>query len=310
MLSLPRRSLRPGWVGCAPCEGGLAFALVQREGDARPVLRWADRADGADAGGALRRLARSRALARHRRVALLEATQYQCVSLDAPADLPREDWRDAIRWQLKDSVDFPVDSAAVDLLVVPQGASYRAQTQLITVAAGGDAVRPLMQQARDARLPWHAIDIHETALRNLSALAEPERRAQALLHCQARQATVVFTYQGELLSARRFELELASLASDDDAVRLPAFDQAVLELQRTLDGFERAFGQVTLARLLVGPMPGQQRFVEHLAPLMYVPVEHFDLTQRVDLSAAPELASDAALLNRHLAAIGAALRDE
>ena len=310
MPALFRRPLQPGWIACAPQGARSSLALVQRREGQAPAVRWLDSADWSQPGAALRGLRRSRALHRHRRVALLSPAQYQCLSLDAPAELPRAEWRDALRWQLKDSVDFAVDSAAIDLLSVPEGASYRAQAQLIVVAAAADAVRPLMAQAHDAGLAWHAIDVTETALRNIGALAEPAGRAQALLHCEARHATLVFTYQGELLSARRMDLSLDQLEHGDESQRASAYEHAVLELQRSLDGFERAFGQVTLARVLVGPMASQQRFVEHLAPLLYTPVEALDLAALLDLSALPAAHTEPAQLNLHLCAIGAALRDE
>jgi MSHA biogenesis protein MshI len=310
VLSILRRPLQPGWIGCAPQGAESSFALVQRRPGDKPAVRWLASVDWSRPGEALRGLRRSHALHRHRRVAVLPAQQYKCIGLDAPADMPREDWRAAVRWQLKDSVDFALDDAAIDLLAVPEGTSYRAQPQLIVVAAAAGEVRPLMAQGHDAGLPWQAVDIGETALRNLSVLCEPDGRAQALLHCQPRHATLVFTTRGELLSTRRLELVLDELNHDDDSVRLPAFDRAVLELQRTLDGFERAFGQVSLARLLVATMPGQQRFLDHLAPLLYVPVEPLDLASLVDIDAVAAVAADPEQLNRHLCAIGAALRDD
>jgi MSHA biogenesis protein MshI len=176
------------------------------------------------------------------------------------------------------------------------------------VAAADSVVRPLVEQAADAGAPWQAIDIAETALRNLSALVEPEGRAQALLHCQADHATLVVTYGGELLSTRQMELSLALLDDADPAQRQHAYDQAGLELQRTLDGIERAFGQVTLARLLITPMPGVQALCDHLTPLLYVPVAALALDEVLDFSTVPELLADPALLNQQLCAIGAALR--
>ena len=70
----------------------------------------------------------------------------------------------------------------------------------------GVQVAPLVAQASDAGTPWQAIDIAETALRNLSTLLAPEGRAQALLHCQPGHATLVVTYLGELLSTRQMDL--------------------------------------------------------------------------------------------------------
>ena len=288
----------------------MALALVQRPAQGLPAIRWTADAAWDQPTRALQGLRRSRALHRHQRVALLQRAQYRCVAMDAPADVPRADWAAAVRWQLRDTVDFPVDSAAVDVLAVPDGTSYRAQAQLIAVAAAADQVRPLVEQAADAGTPWQAIDITETALRNLSALVEPDGRAQALLHCEAQHATLVVTYGGELLSTRQMELSLALADDASPAEREHAYDQAGLELQRTLDGIERAFGQVTLARLLISPMPGVQALCDHLGPLLYVPVLPLQLAEVLDFSAVPGLLTDATLLNRHLCAIGAALRDD
>ena len=314
MFGLQTTSWQPGWIGCALQGGQGRFALVRQSPEGRPAVVWvADEAlarDGGDSATTLRALAKSRGLGRHRRVLLLERAQYQCLTLDAPADVPRADWAAAARWQLKDSVDFAVDSAAVDVLAVPEGTSYRAQSQLIAVAAAQAQVQPLVVAAHGAKLPWQAVDIAECALRNLSALQEAEGRAQALLHCEASHSTLVVTYQGELLASRQFDLSLAQLAADDEAVRQQAHDQAGLELQRTLDGIERSFGQVSLARLLVTPMPGLDALCDHLRPLLYVPVDAWDAAQALDLDEVPALAADTALLNRHLCAIGAALRLE
>ncbi|OYU98103.1 MAG: agglutinin biogenesis protein MshI [Burkholderiales bacterium PBB5] len=284
--------------------------MVQRTADGKPAVRWTAHAPWATSESALRQLRRSRQLNRHRCVALLERHQYQCISMDAPSDVPRDDWAAAVRWQLKDTVDYPVDTAAVDVLAVPEGTSYRAQPLVIAVAAAAAQVRPLIDHARDAGMPWRAIDITETALRNLSALVEPEGRAQALLHCQDGHATLVVTFGGELLSARQLDLNLALPDDTDPAVRTQAYEHASLELQRTLDGIERTFGQVTLARLLITPMLNVQALCDHLAPLLYVPVAPLVLDDALDLSAVPDLAADPSLFNRQLCAIGAALRED
>lgn len=309
MFGLFRSEGLPGWIACAPAGAESAFALVQPGGaDGRPAVRWTASEPWAQPVAALQRLRRQHALHRHHCVAVLQRHQYQCITMDAPADVPRGDWAAAVRWQLKDTLDFPVDSAAIDVLAVPVGTSYRAQAQLIAVAAPEAQVRPVVEQAVDAGASWAAIDITETALRNLSALVEPEGRAQALLHCQRGHATLVVTHGGELLLTRQMEL---NLLLDDDAdpdVRSAGHEQAGLELQRTLDGIERAFGQITLARLLITPMPGVHALCDHLSPLLYVPVAPLDLREALDWSAVPGLLDDPGLLNQRLCAIGAALR--
>ena len=310
VFGFTRGSMLPGWIGCAPQGDQLWLALVQPQADGPPAVRWAAQEPWQQPTPTLQRLRRSRSLHRHRCVALLQRAQYQCVAMDAPADVPRAEWAQAVRWQLKDTVDFAVDTAALDVLAVPEGTSYRAQQQLIAVAAAAAQVAPLVAQASDAGTPWQAIDIAETALRNLSALLEPADRAQALLHCQPDHATLVVTYRGELLSTRQMDLALLAAEGSDEAQRAQAFEQAGLELQRTLDGIERAFGQVTLARLLITPMPGVQALCAHLSPLLYVPVLPMELGAVLDLSAVPDLAADPLRLNQQLISIGAALRGD
>jgi len=300
-----------GWVACVPQGDHAALALVQpAPAQGKPVLCWALQTPWDEPGASLQRLRRSHHLQRHRRVALLQRGQYQCVTMDVPADVPRADWADATRWQLREAVDFELESAAVDVLAVPEGTSYRPTPQLIAVAAADHQVRPLVTLAHGVGLPWHAVDVAETALRNLSLLVGEPQRARALLHCQPGHATLVVTCQGELLSTRQMYLNLLDAHSAPDDVRAAAYEQAALELQRTLDGIERAYGQVSLAQLLITPMPGVQALCDHLRPLLYVPVAPLDLRDALDWQAMPELPGDDALLNPLLLAIGAALRQD
>lgn len=305
MLGFSRHPSSSAWVGCAP-EGALAhLACVDRKPGSAPSVRWASTEPWTDATASLRSLRRSRKLSQHRRVGLLQRGQYQLLPMDAP-DVPREDWKQALRWQLKDLVDFAVDSAAIDLLELPAGGGGRAQARVLAVAAPQAQVRPLAQWAEDAGTPWQAIDIPEIALRNISALVEPAGRAQALLHF-ADSGLLVVTQDGELLLSRAIDVSALQLGSEDAEARQQAFDRAGLELQRTLDSFERQFSHLSLARLLVAPGPAMEAFCTYLAEMLYAPVSLLDLGDRLDLSAVAALA-DPQVLGTHLRAIGAALR--
>ena len=301
-----RSSTKSGWVACAPQGEQAIWACVEPGAQGRPCVRWLATEDWRDAGASLRRMRRSHGLHQRRTVLLLQRAQYQLRQLDAP-DLPRADWAQAARWQLKDEVDFAVDAAAVDVLEIPRETSRRAP-QLLAVAAPHTQLRPLVDAAVAARAPWRALDIAETALRNLGALVEPEGRAQALLHFQRDHGTLVITAGGELLAARDLDVGLDDLTSADLARREPAQDRAVLELQRTLDGFERQFTQVSLARLLVSPAAALESFCVQAREMIFVPVAALDLAEALDLSALGDI--DPAELAAALPAIGAALRLE
>lgn len=299
MFLLPRRSPLPGWVGCAPQGNGLRLACVQRSSATRARVQWVQQAPWDDPAATLKGLRRARQWPRRRSVLLLQRHQYQLLPMDAP-DVPRADWAEATRWRLKDLVDTPVEQASVDVLALPDDAAARRGAQLLAAVAPHEALRPLAAAADTAGTPWAAIDLPETALRNVSALLQPEGRAQALLHLSGEHGTLVVTHGGELVMARHIDAP----AGDPEA----AYDRIGLELQRTLDGFERQYSHLGLARLLVAPAPGHEALCRHVAELLYVPVQPLDLAEVLDCRAAPELA-EPALLNDMLCAIGAALRD-
>jgi MSHA biogenesis protein MshI len=292
-----------GWLSCVPQGAELRLAWV--EPGERPVVRWLHREPlRASGAAALHRARRAAPRGQPATVALLARGQYQWLQAEAP-DLPREEWRDALRWRLKDQVDFPVDRAAIDLLAMPPEAGPRNQRSLIAVAAPASAIEPLRRQGEDAGWHWQAVDVAETALRNLSGLLATPGRGHALLHLDDSHATLVVTVGGALLLARQMEFGRQQLAAGDEAARQQAMERAGLELQRTLDGFDRVFSQVGLERLDLLPGAGAEPFADFARDLVYVPVRVADPAERLDLGRLPPSTA----LDDHWLAIGAALRD-
>lgn len=272
----------------------------------RPALLWACTQPWVLSTSGMRALRRAWPVSGHRTVAVLEHGQYQFLGLDAP-ELPREEWRDAVRWSIKEMVNFPVDTAGIDVLDLPSDPQQRRRALLLAVAAPRAVLAPLAEAAADAGLPWHAIDVRETALRNLAVLGAEPGRGQALLHAGATHSTLVVVAQGELLVARHIEVTLQQLTDTDETQRQPHFERACLELQRTLDNVERQFSFANLAHLTVAPGALLHGFIDYVRDLIYVTVSAFELGAVIDLSAVPGL-TDPVAQAAYLPAIGAALR--
>jgi len=310
-LPLLRTRTEPGWTALVPQGSTLRAAHVLPAGAGQlPCVRWhwqGPWGDDADSRAACLAALHKAQGARTRRVWVLERGQYQIVPTEPPADVPREEWKDALRWQLKGQLDFAAEDAAIDLLSLPTDQNLRRPAQLLAVLAPKQRLRELVALAEPQRLALAAIDIPETALRNLCGRLEPENRAQALLSFGSGQGSLVITQGGELLMFRQIELAAEALAHEDDARREAALDRAALEVQRSLDNFDRMFSHLSLARVLVAPGPGMAGLAGHLGGMVTVRVEVLDLAGAMDLGAVPELqGADTA---RWLLALGAALRE-
>jgi MSHA biogenesis protein MshI len=87
------------------------------------------------------------------------------------------------------------------------------------------------------------------------------------------------------------------------------YDRIVLELQRSLDNFDRQFSHIAIAKLVVTPVPGAEDLREHLAANLGLPVEWLELAAIMDFPHIPEL-REPGRQAQCLRMLGASLRDE
>ena len=300
-----QRSRLDGWVTVVP-HGTTAQALfLQWPVDGRPQVRWACRLDWSEPLSSLRTLRNKRALQRCQRLLVLQRHQYQLLPADAP-EVPREHWPDAVRWQLRDLVTFPVADAQIDLLEIPAETNQRGRPSVLAALAPRQEIAPIAETALRARTPWKVMDLPETALRNLAALLEEPGRGIALLLIDDSHCTLVITASGELLQSRNIDVTAAQIADQDEALRQQAFDRTGLELQRTLDSFERMFSRVTLSRLVIAN-DTSDAFTDYVRDLLYVPVVRLRIEDCIDFGGA-DLDSGLTPTTVSPIAIGAALR--
>ncbi|MCE2948119.1 MAG: type IV pilus biogenesis protein PilM [bacterium] len=299
---------KPGWLSLAVERDRVDIAHVSRPGYGRPLVTLCEtyRREGS-LEHTMTRLRRERSLDAFRLTALMPAGQYQLLQVDAP-DVSASELASALRWRLKDLIDFPVESAVVETMQVPAGgpAAGRA-AQVFAVVARAEAIRLHAEPLQRSGLGLETIDIHENAQRNISALFERPGRAVALLAFDETAGLLTVTAGGELCLARRIDLSLSALGDMDESGRQAVYDRITLELQRSIDHFDRHFGFVTLDRMLltgVGPVLGLR---DVLAENLDLPVEMLDLADAIDFPSIPELRTTARQA-QCLAGIGAALR--
>jgi MSHA biogenesis protein MshI len=287
---------------------GISAASAAATGAGKPAVRMAAFFPGEATADALDKAGRELHAGNYHCTTLLNGGEYQVLAVDAP-NVPADEVRTAVRWRLKDMIDFPIDEATIDVLDIPvdSNAAVRAQQTLFAIAARNSVLKPRQKMFAAAKVGLSVIDIPEMAQRNISALLEPQGRGVAMLSFNRDGGLLTVSYNAELYLARRIDIALDQLLEPDHDRKHQSFDRITLELQRSLDHFERQFSFISIAKLVLAPSP-VSGLEEYLSSNLYMPVETLDLASVFDLDRAPELA-DKAVQHRYFLPLGAALRE-
>ncbi|MFC5478132.1 type IV pilus biogenesis protein PilM [Massilia suwonensis] len=300
---------REGWLAIALQRDGLAAVSMQTAPDIKPQVRQAVFYPGTNPAQLLEKAGRELHAHAYRAITILNGGEYQIVSVDAPNVAPDE-LKTAVRWRLKDILDFHIDDATIDVLDLPvdPNAAVRAQHSMFAIAARNSVIETRQKLFTSAKVDLAVIDIPEMAQRNISALVEPAGRGVAMLSFGEEGGLLTVSYRAELYLTRRIDIQLEALLDEDIDRRNAAFDRVTLELQRSLDNFERQYSFISVAKLVLAPSQ-VSGLDEYLSSNLYTPVDTLDLASLFDFERAPELL-DARLQQRFLVPLGAALRHE
>lgn len=301
----PRPTADAAWLGVyAASAERLVAAGTLPGGGTRPSVQVAPVFDGKDPAALLLQWQRAHAR-RAQTSVLLNSVDYRIVPLEAPA-VPPEERRAAVRWQLKDLIDFPVEDACVDCIGVPGPTPGAPTRQVFAVATQADTVRRWMQRYRGARLNLGAIDIPEMAMRNLSVLAAGAA-AHAFVHLGLKSTRLTLAWQHELCSFRQFDVSAHKLDAADADTRALLFERLALEIQRSTDSFSRQFHGADLGTVWVSAVRDADQISRHLSDLLPQRVHAFRVEEHVALNSREPVVDPARGLDFTFA-IGAALR--
>lgn len=168
---------------------------------------------------------------------VLSPSDYQLLLVEAPK-VPEEELVEALRWRVKDLLSYPVSDAALDAFLLPEDSVHGDKRMAYVVASRKSDVEKLINTVATAGLDLQSIDISELALRNLVLKVHDDDRAVALVKLTQGKGQLQITKQGNLYLSRHFNLAYNAGLFDE----LPA-DALILELQRSLDYFERQMHQ-------------------------------------------------------------------
>jgi MSHA biogenesis protein MshI len=309
-----RASAGKGRIGLAFGANQIAVAVTRRDG-ARPVLERCERlpldpASGADAPALAVQAA---ALPRMPVSAVLMPDEYQLALVEAP-DVPPAELRAAMRWRLKDTIDFKVEEAVIDVFDVPE--QNRGGGRMMYAVAARRSAVDRYAGALAGMSSFDVIDVPELCLRNLAALLPAAAAGVALLHLGETRASIVLVRGKTFYLSRQMDLAKAAgaerprpagaQAERREGGRIDA-GAVVLELQRSLDYYERHFDQPPITRIALSPAgPLATDLAQELGRETGFEVMTLDLNTLLSCATPIALDDQAGCL----LAVGAALREE
>jgi MSHA biogenesis protein MshI len=297
-------------IGVLSGEGQTAIAVVRARKDGRPFLKHCAVHAVSESGaeGPLVSLTRERSMARVPVSAVVRTEDYQLVQVEAPEVLPSE-MRAAVRWRLRDVIDFSIDDAVFDVFEIPDPPRRTSNRMMYAVAARTQAVQRMSGLIAPYARGFDVIDIPELCQRNLSALLPHDKKGVALLTLADKFAQLALTREGLLYLTRRIELtrsydmpqRIGDSTTDMDASSL------ALEVQRSLDYYESHYDHTPISHLVIAPGDARAAaLAEALRKEMSLQIELFNVADLFELDEGLSIDTDW----QCLMALGAALRSD
>ena len=287
-----------------PQETGTALARVREQKSGRPLLEscgFYPLLPDQDIATNLQQVVQNQALGKAPCSTVLGISDYQLMMVEAP-EVPQAELRAAIRWRIRDLIDFHIDDAVLDVFDAPPSGARGIQDHLYVVVSRAAAVRQRIDMLENAGAALEVIDIPELALRNIAARLEQDKAGVALLYFEAERGVITLTRDATLYLARSLDIGYR------DLIESPALvERLALELQRSMDYYDRHFQQAPVSSIVLCPLPQPARpLAEQLEQQTGIPVHVLRLQDIVEIrNPLPEDQKAECLL-----AIGAALRSD
>ena len=299
----------PGWLVTQSEPSGVRWIYMCRGDDKRPVVRACGMNLYAEIGSSLHLQHQSGKLAKYRSIVLLRSDEYRLIQAELPV-VPADEMREAFRWSLRELIDQNVEELGVDYLEIPQDqARVTGSNRPAYAVCAAHAVLQRYQNAfRAQKAQLTVADVPECAHRNLAGLAAHSHGNLALLSLMHDHCVLSFISEGDLCMARRIDVGMQNLIDNPDR-RLSMLDSILLEMQRSLDAYERQFHFAPLARVLVSSSPDEVDVLSFISDNIDLSVLPLALGDLIDFDAVPKL-RDPLIQAEYLSLLGAGLRPE
>lgn len=177
----------------------------------------------------------------------LPSTDFDLHQIERP-DVPEAELAQALRWKLKDVVDYPVTRAVVD--VFPSAPDrHGAQRSVYAASADQNQLKPSVESIKAAGLKLERIDIAVLAIRNLALALQNTEETIGVLQITTDRSLLYIYHQETFYLYRIINFKATQLELEDSEQRADVADQVALEIQRTMDYYDSHYGRAPVRHL-------------------------------------------------------------
>jgi MSHA biogenesis protein MshI len=158
---------------------------------------------------------------------VLHPDYYNLLLVDKP-QVPEDEYKQALRWQIKGMVNIPVEDLAIDFFN-PSASINEHSKKLYVIASKMSFLKTMVDAARKAFLNPVTIDIQEFALRNLLSYIGKNDETVACLHLLEKKSIFFIFNKNEIHLVRHIAYGVSKFMGDE-----MSYD-VVMEIKHTLD---------------------------------------------------------------------------
>lgn len=182
---------------------------------------------------------------------VLEAGAYNLNLVESPlvaaSEIPM-----AMRWVLRDLINFPIEEAIIDTFDVP---FLRARDNIKMIYAAiirKQQVEQIEARLKSAGLVLKFIDIPEMTLKNILTRQPQKFKSCALVQLSNKGGKLILCRDDQLCISRSFELKLEELGQDSEK-DAKILESLALEFQRSFDYMNSVFRQSIQNMIVLAP---------------------------------------------------------
>ncbi|MBF0613409.1 MAG: hypothetical protein HQL55_20035 [Magnetococcales bacterium] len=247
-----------GSVGLAFAPHGVAMAWLARGGQGEPLLQAMDFATSSDEMASW--VGRWK-LQRLPAVAVIHPGNYPLLTINPPAEIPRNEWSDHCRWAIASRLDFPVEEAVVDLFESPLVGH---SPMLYVAACPRSQVLDWLNLCQKHRFSLQTMGIWELALAGVANLFDSTRQPMGILYLDQQVTLLLIIEDGLVQLVRRLIPGLPVAGVEEELLR---------EIKRGVAFFEERSRHRALSRvLLLSPFWHLPDFQNRLDQYLQLPV--------------------------------------